>query len=73
MSNIAQIQIQPVDNGFVVQAVNLDGENYSRRFIAKDESELRTLIKEVADQLYVPRPKKDKPAKAEPEPTNPAA
>jgi hypothetical protein len=67
MPNIAQIQIQPVDNGFVVQAVNIDGENFSRKLVAVDKESLRLAIHELADQLYVARPKKEKP------PTEPAS
>jgi hypothetical protein len=60
---IAQIQIQPVDNGFVVQAVNIDGESFSRKLVAADEEGLRAAVREIADQLYVPR---EKEAKAKP-------
>jgi hypothetical protein len=55
--NIAQIQIQPVDNGFVVQAVNIDGDNYSRKLVAQDVEGLRKAIHEIADVLYLPREK----------------
>jgi hypothetical protein len=58
---IAQIQIQPVDNGFVVQAVNIDGENYSRKLVAQDEEGLRVAVHEIADQLYKPHEAKVKP------------
>jgi hypothetical protein len=57
---ICQIQIQPVDNGFVVQAVNIDGDNYSRKLVAPDEESLRKAVHEVVDQLYVPREKQAK-------------
>jgi hypothetical protein len=50
--NIAQIQIQPVDNGFVVQAVNIDGDKLNRKLVAQDVEGLRKAIHEIADQLY---------------------
>jgi len=52
--NVVQIQIQPVENGFVAQAVNVDGESLSRRFIATDLADLRKKVKELADVLYEP-------------------
>lgn len=57
---ICQIQIQPVDNGFVVQAVNIDGENYSRKLVAADVETLRKELHEVVNQVYVPREKQAK-------------
>jgi hypothetical protein len=54
---ITQIQIQSVDNGFVIQAVNIDGENFSRKLVAADVQSLRKAIHEIADQLYVPQAK----------------
>jgi hypothetical protein len=54
--NIAQIQIQPVDNGFVVQAVNIDGDKLNRKLVASDVEGLRKAVHEIADQLYSKEP-----------------
>jgi hypothetical protein len=52
LNQVVQIQIQPVDNGFLVQAVNIDGKNKSIRKVATDVEGLRKQVAEIAEELY---------------------
>jgi hypothetical protein len=47
-----QIIIQPVENGFVIQALNVDGTQSERRLIATKIQEVRRHIHKLADALY---------------------
>jgi hypothetical protein len=50
----AQIQIQPVENGYIMQAVNLDGERLNKRHVASTRDEMVKQVKAYADELFVP-------------------
>lgn len=67
----AQIQITPVDNGFLVQIVNSDGSGHkTSRRIAADRDQLIKEIHAAADTLYTvdpPEPRTAVPAPAKPE------
>jgi hypothetical protein len=53
----AQIQITPVDNGFLIQIVNSDGSGHkSLRRIAMDRDKLIEEIKLAAENLYTVDP-----------------
>jgi hypothetical protein len=57
--DIAQIQIVPVDNGFFIQCVNMDGSGqFNPRRVAADRNDLVKQIKEIADGLYSKEPPK---------------
>jgi hypothetical protein len=47
-----QITVQPVENGFVIQAVNVDGNQSERRLIATDIEDVRKRVHEIADVIY---------------------
>jgi hypothetical protein len=65
---IAQIQIVPVDNGFLIQCVNADGSGTSNpRKVATSREELIKRVKEIADGLYSKEPPKQ-PTLGAPEP-----
>lgn len=49
---VVQIQVQPLENGFVVQAVNLDGERLHKRLIATSREDAVVKVKQLADLLY---------------------
>jgi len=55
--DIAQIQIVPVENGFFIQCVNVDGSGtLNPRRVARDREDLAKQIKELADVLYTKEP-----------------
>ena len=55
--DISQIQIVPVDNGFLIQSVNADGSGTSNpRRVANDREELVAQVKLLADLLYTKEP-----------------
>jgi hypothetical protein len=47
-----QITVQPVENGFVIQALNINGTQSEKRLIANDIKEIRKQVRELADILY---------------------
>lgn len=51
-NQVVQIQIQPVDNGFVMQVANIDGKNKGLRLIAATLDELKKQVVEVSKKLY---------------------
>ena len=55
-NQVTQIQIQAVDNVFLVQAVNIDGKNKSARRVSHTVEELRQTIADLATILYVQAP-----------------
>jgi hypothetical protein len=64
--DVCQIQIQPVDNGFVVQAINLDIAGRKTRQIATTIEDLRDKLVKIIETLYEPVPTPAPPtAKAE--------
>ncbi len=69
---VIQIQIQPVENGFVVQAVNVDGGNLSRRFVATTREDLVAQVKTLADVLYTAKETSAKPTPTPPQTQPPA-
>jgi hypothetical protein len=71
--DVCQIQIQPVDNGFVVQAMGLDAAGRKARFVALDLDNLRNQLKDLIATLYEPVPEKAPPtAEAKAAPGGPA-
>lgn len=50
----AQIQITPVDDGFVIQAQALDGARKNAKQIAGTILSLREKVHKLVDQLYEP-------------------
>jgi hypothetical protein len=52
----AQIQITPVDDGFVIQAQALDGARKGAKQIAGTILSLREKVHKLVDQLYEPIP-----------------
>jgi hypothetical protein len=61
-NQVAQIQIQSVDNGFLVQAVNIDGKNKTVRKVALTVAELRKCIAEVGELLFEPPTEPETPS-----------
>lgn len=61
--NITQIQIAPVENGFVIQCVALDGMGGGRKLVATDLEDCRTKLHGLVDEFHVekPKPPKDVP------------
>lgn len=59
--NVTQIQIAPVENGFVIQVVALDGEGGGRKLVSTSLDDCRKQLHALADQFHV---KQEKPAKA---------
>jgi len=49
-----QIQITPVDDGFVIQAQSIDGARKNAKQIADTVQSLREKIHKLVDQLYEP-------------------
>lgn len=62
VNQVAQIQVQALDNGFIVQAVNIDGKNKSVRLVAMSIPELRERIHDVAEVLFEIVEQEEKPA-----------
>jgi hypothetical protein len=48
-----QLQVQPVDNGFLIVVQNVDGKNKMIRQVATDMDSLREQFKAIADLLFV--------------------
>jgi hypothetical protein len=63
-----QIQITPVDDGFVIQASAIDGRRKNAKQIADTVANLRDKVHKIVDQLYEPVPE---PVKAPATPTAP--
>ena len=61
VNQVAQIQVQALDNGFIVQAVNIDGKNKSVRLVAMSIPELRERIHDVAEVLFEIVEQEEKP------------
>jgi hypothetical protein len=51
-NQVVQIQIQPVDNGFVMQVANIDGKGKGLRRIALDTEAIRKELVDVAALLF---------------------
>lgn len=51
-----QIQITPVDDGFVIQAHAIDGGRKNAKQIAGTVLSLREKVHKIVDQLYEPTP-----------------
>ena len=51
-NQVVQIQIQPVDNGFVIQVANIDGKGKGLRRIALDVDGIRKELKDASDLLF---------------------
>jgi hypothetical protein len=57
--DIAQIQIVPVENGYFIQCINIDGSGTNNpRRVANSKEELASQIKELAELLYTKEPVK---------------
>ncbi len=65
-----QIQITPVDDGFVIQAGAIDGKRKSVKQVADSVAVVRSKMHKIVDQLFEPVPEPVKPA-APPAATNP--
>jgi len=48
-----QIQITRVDNGFIIQAMSVDGKTKNLRQVAADEADLKKQLHVIIDALYV--------------------
>ncbi len=55
----AQIQIQPVENGYIMQVINLDGERLTKRSVASSIEDMRKQVHAFVDQLFVAVPKEE--------------
>jgi hypothetical protein len=64
---VCQIQIQPWEDGYTIQAVNLDGAGRNTRRVATSIPELREKLKQIVETVYEPLPEKAPPT-AEPKP-----
>lgn len=51
---VCQIQITPVDDGFVIQAQSIDGARKNAKQIAGTVLSLREKVHKIVDQLYEP-------------------
>lgn len=51
---VCQIQITPVDDGFVIQAQAIDGARKNAKQIAGTVLSLREKVHKIVDQLYEP-------------------
>ncbi len=51
--NITQIQIAPVDNGFVIQAVSIDGDKVNKKLVTTSVEDTRKVLHDLADQFHV--------------------
>lgn len=58
-NQVVQIQIQPVDNGFVMQVANVDGKGKGLRRIALDVDGIRKELVDAAALLFA---EPDKPS-----------
>jgi len=72
---IAQIQIVPVDNGFFIQCINVDGSGQSNpRKVAGNREDLVKEIKDLAELLYSKEPPQvTQPTSQPPKPPTPTS
>ena len=51
--NVTQIQIAPVENGFVIQCVALDGQSGGRKLVASSIEDCRAKLHSLIDEFHV--------------------